>query len=241
MIDPPPVIDREYRRGEIITLGFTSLGPLCEAIAYPVLAFERFEQTGIPGRSDHVSSFRLVGVRDLLAGGRSIYELGTLGSAITRDISSFAREAWAWVGKAELEAGFITPVSVVNNHARQSDPESGVTIFTDFYDLIYNLANRVGGLWQLYGAGWPGQAGFFRWREQLLKASRQITTTHRELEMVRAWGYSNRQQSDRPMGGFTGSMRFAGDFLPFAELLGVGEIMHVGNQTAFGLGRYILR
>ena len=240
VIDPPPVTEREYRSSEVVTLGFTSIGPLCQSIAYPVLAFERFEQTGIPGRSDHVSRFRLAGVRDLLAGGRAIYESGTLGSAITRDIANFAREAWAWEEKAELEARFITPVSVVNSHARERDPESGITIFTDFYDLIYNLTNRVGGLWQLYGDGWPGQAGFYRWREQLLKASRQITTTQRSLEMDRTWGYSNRQADDRPMGGFTGSMRFAGDFSTFAELLGIGEIVHVGNQTSFGLGRYLL-
>lgn len=240
VIDPPPVTERPYRRGEIITLGFTSIGPLCESIAYPVLAFERFEQTGSPGLSEHVSRFRLAGVRDLLAGGRSIYEKGMLSSAITRDIAGFARDTWVWEGKAELEVRFITPLSVVNSHARQRDPESGITMFTDFYDLIYNLTNRVGGLWQLYGEEWPGQAGFFRWRELLLKASRQIATTHRELEMVRTWGFSNRQHADRPMGGFTGNMRFTGDFLPFAEVLGIGEIVHVGNQTAFGLGRYVL-
>ena len=240
VIDPPPVIDREYRRGEIITLGFTSLGPLCQSIAYPVLAFERFEQTGIPGRSHHVSRFRIAGVRDLLAGGRSIYQSGTLSSAITHDIASLTREAWPWEGNSELEVKFITPLSVVNSHARERDPESGITIFTDFYDLIYNLTNRIGGLWQLYGEGWPGQAGFFRWREQLLKASRQITTAHRDLQMVRTWGHSNRQQADRPLGGFTGRMKFAGEFSPFAELLGIGEIVHVGNQTAFGLGRYVL-
>jgi hypothetical protein len=200
----------------------------------------RAVRADIPGRSDHVSKFRLAGVLDLLAGGRAIYENTTLGSAITRDIADLARESGLWKGRGELEVKFITPVSVVNSHARERDPESGITIFTDFYDLIYNLTNRVGGLWQLYGDGWPGQAGFFRWRDQLLKASRQIATTQRELQMVRTWGYSNRQQADRPMGGFTGSMRFAGDFSIFAELLGIGEIVHVGNQTAFGLGRYLL-
>ena len=127
---------------------------------------------------------------------------------------------------------------MVNQNARERDEASGISLFADFYDLVYNLTNRVGGLWQLYGDGWPGQAGFFRWREKLLRASRQVSTTHRDLQVERVEGYSNRQQASRPLRGFIGSMRFQGDISAFKELPGIGEIVHVGNQTAFGLGQY---
>lgn len=240
VIDPPPGDAREYRRGDRLTFGFVSLGPMCHSIAYPVLAFDRFEQTGAPDYNPQVARFRLAAVRDLLADGCSIFQAGKLGPAVTRDLAEFSRQARAWDGSSALEVKFITPVSVVNKDSRERDPECGLTMFVDFYDLVYNLANRIGGLWQLYGEGWPGQAGFFRWREQMLKASRKIETTHRELEMVRTWGYSNRKHAGRPLGGFTGRMKFAGDFSPFKELLGIGEIVHVGNQTAFGLGRYVI-
>jgi CRISPR/Cas system endoribonuclease Cas6 (RAMP superfamily) len=40
------------------------------------------------------------------------------------------------------------------------------------------------------------------------------------------------------MYGFIGTMRFAGDFAPFEDLLRIGEIVHVGQQTGFGFGRY---
>jgi hypothetical protein len=239
VIDPPLVQANQYRRGDVVTFGFVSIGPMCQSIAYPVLAFERFEQTAAPEYNPQVARFRLGAVRDMLAGGCPIYESGKLNPAIASDISNFLLEAHGGMD-GELEVEFVTPVTVVNKEARQRDPQSGVVLFDDFYDLVYNLANRVGGLWQLYGLDWPGQPGFFRWRDQLLKASRGITTVQRDLQMVRAWGYSNRQHAERPLGGFTGKMRFAGDFSPFVELLGIGEIVHVGNQTAFGLGRCLL-
>ena len=126
VIDPPPVAEREYKQSEIVTVGFISLGPLCEAIAYPILAFERFEQTGVPGRSEYLAKFSLAAVRDLLAGGCSLYNPGSIGgaigSAITRDIADYAREGWARRSSAELEIEFITPVTVVNSNARRRDP-----------------------------------------------------------------------------------------------------------------------
>jgi hypothetical protein len=240
VIDPPSAEPDAYRRGDVVTFGFVCIGPACESIAYPVLAFERFQQTGAPEYNPQVSRFRLAGVRDRLADGQPIFESGNLRPARARDIASYSIEAREW-NDEELEIEFFTPVTVVNKEARERDPQSGIALFADFYDLVYNLANRVGGLWQLYGENWPGQPGFFRWREQLLKASRTITTTHRDLQMVRAWGYSNRQHAERPIGGFTGRMKFAGDFSPVKELLGIGEIVHVGNQTAFGLGRYVIK
>jgi hypothetical protein len=31
---------------------------------------------------------------------------------------------------------------------------------------------------------------------------------------------------------------FAGEFAPFLELLAIGEIVHIGSETANGLGKY---
>ena len=40
------------------------------------------------------------------------------------------------------------------------------------------------------------------------------------------------------MDGFIGRMKFVGDFSPFRSLLAIGEIVHIGQETAFGHGRY---
>lgn len=40
------------------------------------------------------------------------------------------------------------------------------------------------------------------------------------------------------MGGFIGSITFEGDFKEFIPFLLLGEYVHVGKGTSFGLGKY---
>ena len=83
-------------------------------------------------------------------------------------------------------------------------------------------------------------AEFYRWRERLLKQSREIKTLDSNLGMMRLSGYSNLQEAPKRLDGFVGSMRFAGDLSPYWELLRIGEIVHVGTETTCGLGQYRL-
>ena len=43
------------------------------------------------------------------------------------------------------------------------------------------------------------------------------------------------------LGGFMGSVTFKGDFGDFIPFLLLGEQVHVGKGTSFGLGKYQLR
>ena len=50
--------------------------------------------------------------------------------------------------------------------------------------------------------------------------------------------YSNRQETRMMMGGFTGQVTFEGETEPFLPFLLLGEYIHVGKGTSFGLGKY---
>ncbi|MEF8712438.1 MAG: CRISPR system precrRNA processing endoribonuclease RAMP protein Cas6 [Accumulibacter sp.] len=52
--------------------------------------------------------------------------------------------------------------------------------------------------------------------------------------------YSSRQQQKMSLGGVVGTWRLEGPLAPFAPLLQLGEWLHVGKETVFGLGRYTL-
>jgi len=52
--------------------------------------------------------------------------------------------------------------------------------------------------------------------------------------------YSSRQQQKMVLGGAIGDWALEGDLAPFQPLLHLGEWLHVGKETAFGLGRYTL-
>jgi CRISPR/Cas system endoribonuclease Cas6 (RAMP superfamily) len=40
------------------------------------------------------------------------------------------------------------------------------------------------------------------------------------------------------MGGFLGSISFTGDFKEFLPFIILGQYIHVGKGTSFGLGKY---
>lgn len=52
--------------------------------------------------------------------------------------------------------------------------------------------------------------------------------------------YSSRQQQKMALGGVIGDWRLEGELAPFHPLLRLGQWLHVGKETAFGLGRYTL-
>lgn len=232
VIDIPRLFTAEQLEKKRLYFGFTLIGGLCERIEYPVTAFSIFGQMGIEAGEGRRARFLLEDARDSLGGGRSIFQSGAFGRPVARDVIDAVREraaqdqAESASPARELEIRFVTPVRI------EKEP------FKDFYGLVYQLCNRAGGLWQLYGDDWPGQSGFYRWRNELLKLSREVKTLDCELRDFNTSRFSNRQGKKQPMYGFIGTMRFAGDFAPFDELLRVGEIVHVGQQTGFGFGRY---
>lgn len=55
------------------------------------------------------------------------------------------------------------------------------------------------------------------------------------------WGrYSQRQQQEMQLGGLLGAVTLHGDLAPFAELLHLGQWLHVGKNATMGLGGYRL-
>ncbi|WP_420177189.1 CRISPR system precrRNA processing endoribonuclease RAMP protein Cas6 [Kerstersia gyiorum] len=67
------------------------------------------------------------------------------------------------------------------------------------------------------------------------------TTIQLEAENLRwfDWGrFSQRQQKEMKFGGLMGTLSLHGNLQPFSELLHIGQWLHVGKNTSFGLGGY---
>ena len=103
-------------------------------------------------------------------------------------------------------------------------------------NLLVTLARRYQLLQDIHlGAAAP-QQDF----ATLTAQAEAVQIAHTDLRWF-DWGrYSQRQQQEMKLGGLLGSLQLHGNLTPFAELLHLGQWLHVGKNTSFGLGGYRL-
>jgi len=73
--------------------------------------------------------------------------------------------------------------------------------------------------------------------KSLIEQSKAVQTVQTHLHWHDWERYSNRQQTRMSLGGFMGDIVFTGDFQRWLPLLRLGEYVHIGKATSFGLGK----
>ncbi len=124
-----------------------------------------------------------------------------------------------------LHLTFLTPVRLKYGER--------LTPHLEFHILFRNLLRRISLL------------SYFHCEEELdidykglIEESKKVKVIKSDLKWFDWERYSNRQSSRMKMGGLIGEIIFEGDFKPFIPYLLLGEYLHVGKGTSFGLGKY---
>ena len=247
--------------GGELTFGFTLMGRAIESLPYFVYAWHELAQRGLTERRHR---FTLAAVNAIApdATSQPLYQSATqqlaaneqrtytLNDYVTARVSRGMRDegggmrdedesTQGTVGERNvapssliphplsLRLRFLTPTRIKVNGQLQWR--------TDFPLLARNLLRRV-----TLAARAHGATNDVRLETDELWA-RAATITNCD-EYLRWWDYgrySTRQQTALKLGGFVGNVGFRGAALPdFLPLLAAGEMLGVGNATAFGLGQY---
>lgn len=106
----------------------------------------------------------------------------------------------------------------------------------EFHFLIRSLLRRLAHLSYFHCGGDPSAVAFRDW----IALAQQVRTVSSSLIWSDWTRYSTRQETVMQLGGLTGRVVFEGPLAPFVPLLRLGEIVHAGKGTSFGLGRYRL-
>lgn len=248
VISSPFDVDIPLKRGSRVSFDLAAVGPTRDRILRVVDSFGKLGDQGLDVKLENgdlgKARFRLLDVRDLLAGGRSLHALANLSQPLVVDSDIYSRAVRPTEPPGELVIEFVTPVTLYADDcpllAGATPNSKGQTArgIVDFYHLTRMIVNRIGGLWQVYGDDWPGQAEFFRWQNALLKGSKGIVVTEIELKRKRIHRYAKKQGQPIIMEGFVGALHAAGDFSGLMETLLLGELFHIGESTAYSFGQY---
>ena len=223
----PPADDRdEYAEGDNLRFGLILVGKAIEYLPYFIFTFE---ELGKNGSGLERGKYRLQQVKADFEGkkGSTIYssvEKKLKDDFPTLTVSNFRVDE----SKAtrEVKLRFLTPVRIKYRDSYRHQME--------FHVLLRNLLRRIGSL-DYFHCG--GKAGSIDYRA-LISAAKSVASVERNLSWNDWNRYSKRQQQGMNLGGFTGEISYKGDIGEFWSFLRVGELIHVGKGTTFGLGKY---
>jgi CRISPR-associated endoribonuclease Cas6 len=127
--------------------------------------------------------------------------------------------------KETLSLEFLTPTRIKYR-------ESYITNM-EFHVMIRNLLRRISML-MLYHCDSVLDLDI----NELIEKSKTVDVLKWHL-MWHDWTrYSSRQKELMELGGFIGRVTYKGDFECFMPFIALGEQIHIGKNTTFGLGKY---
>ena len=104
----------------------------------------------------------------------------------------------------------------------------------DFEIVMRNLLRRLSWLAEVHcEEKWD-----LDWKGLLKRAKERVKTVHSDLRWHDWERYSQRQSTKLKMGGFLGDITFEGDLAEFLSIIKLGEYLHIGKGTVYGMGKY---
>lgn len=246
VLEPPPAGQREHAPGEELELGLTLIGPAGDQLPYLIHALQRAGEIGL-GREGGRFRLRQL-VQETGLGNdqwQPVFEAdsGTLQPLRTAppDARQVARRV-PEPGPEALLFELLTPLRIKHRGRYISPAELSARALLD------TLAARVSLLAELYAPP-PSptaqdplapQAEPQRLERGAVHAAiNQIQIDTADLRWVDWTRYSSRQRTQMQLGGLLGQMRLSGPGIaPLWPLIALGQWLHLGKNTSFGLGRY---
>lgn len=102
----------------------------------------------------------------------------------------------------------------------------------DFLTIIRNIINRMEAIAKRYG-GWVDKLE----AERVLILASEVSIIQNQLEMKNIKRYSNRLGEKMDFSGLLGNVQFEGNLTPFVPWLYAAQILHIGRNTTFGMGK----
>lgn len=224
----PPAQGGSVEPGTAFSFGFTLIGRGVDFLPYLVYTFQKMGERGL-GRGR--GQFEVQRVVDRLHEHAPIIYSGADG-VLHNDFhragfDQFAEAARLRASERRVTLHLRTPLRLRF--------ERRLVDRLEFHVLMRNVLRRISLLSQ------------FHCGENLNVDYQGFIQQAQEVEVVEDgtqwWDwerYSARQGGKMKLGGLVGHITFEGDLEPFWPFLLMGEVIHVGKGTSFGLGKYII-
>lgn len=226
VITPPLNKKQNYRENEELAFELTLVGNSIDYFPYFVYAFNALGKIGFK-KGDGKFELQKVYVEQVGGDPDIVYS--------SEDKSLINRSYYLDLGKLFASANseniqtislrLITPMRLKFNEA--------ISPSLEFHILLRNLLRRIS-LLSYFHCGMELDLDF----KGLIDRSKEIKIQNSNLKWFDWERFSLRQNTKMKMGGLIGSITYEGDLKEFLPFILIGEYIHVGKGTSFGLGKY---
>jgi len=233
VLEPPLTEKLTYKKGDFLEFELILIGQGIDYLPYFIFVFDRIGKNWGLGfrRRGGYGRYELVRVTDALNAHETIYD-NVHKNLLRRPVILNGNDRVTQANRKPnrgIELTFITPTRLINNgryvwlHEKRAFPVNAFlkNLYRRFYLLI---------------AGHCGDREGFEELEHISK----IEAIPISLSWHDWQRYSSRQNQHQVYGGFVGKLRLTGEISSWLELIHLGEIVHVGSGTSFGLGKYVV-
>jgi hypothetical protein len=220
VIRPPSSRKTRYAAGEEFVFELRLFGAFNDSLPYFVYAFETMGEQGLGAGRKHGQGRYIL--EHIHSGEDLIYEheARKLAAARTRTLSLASPQA----AIGDLTLHLLTPLRL--KFANQLQAE------LPFHLLVRALLRRISSLFASYGTEEPP----LDYRGLVARAA-EVRIKSSRLHWHDWQRYSSRQEQSMFMGGMSGQVSYQGAIGEYLPLFELGRELHLGKQSAFGLGR----
>lgn len=224
-----PPYEQNRSKEDELRLGLLMYGDAINYLPYFTYCFSRLGQRGLgPNRS----TFELKAVKDVFNSNDSITKSNScdiIEMPKTKTWDDYYRQAMKIGTVSCCQIELITPLRVKQEGNLQNQIN---------FDLLIRAIIRR---WQLLCKYYSNEEYKNIEISETLSLAKTISSGTLNLQWEELERYSRRQGQRLLMGGMVGIMECEGDLQPFLPWLLLGQDLHVGKNTTFGLGKYIVK
>lgn len=231
IIEPPETDSIEFQPGEELAFGLILIGKSVSFLPYFVYTFDQMGRYGLGRGRGKFELATVHAINDLpLYSGTQIYDNTSqvLKSNFREwqldDILSFIPET-----KIEtIQLKMLTPTRILQKNKLVNQ--------VPFELFIRNLLRRISLLGRIHcDSEWD-----LPFQDMITAAEQNVRLVENNTSWYDWERYSNRQKRRMTMGGIIGTITYGGDLMPFLPFIYLGQFTHIGKNTTFGLGKYVV-
>jgi len=231
VIEPPLEEKQFYNPGDRLAFGLLLIGRGIELAEIFIEAIESMGERGLGNKKESRGRVRITSIKN--SEKRDVISRDALAADLPRKqipIDRFPTADFNRISKSDFAISFITPARFCIDQQ-----PIGPRDFT-FSLLIRHLVRRISLVDYFHGSG--GRSGWNA--HEIIEAADRVRIRDNNLSWFDWERFSTTQNKRMALGGLVGNAVFDSNVEPFLPFLRAGEVLHVGKNTTFGLGKYFL-